>query len=138
MSRSVLLIVSLFLLVAIQGCSTKTYGRQGEVTSFEKESLTCREIDIEIAKTNGFISTVNKESSFSGRDVLAILGDFGIGNALERSAALDSATARLDKLGDLRVTKNCGAGVASISPASVPRQNVQASQQAVAPPGPNQ
>ncbi|MEJ1959687.1 MAG: hypothetical protein WDM70_09950 [Nitrosomonadales bacterium] len=58
--------------------------------------MNCREIDLETAKVNGFIDQVNKESEFSGRDVLAILGDFGIGNNLEKSTALESANKRIE------------------------------------------
>jgi hypothetical protein len=42
--------------------------------------------------------------------VLAILGDFGIGNSLEKSAALESATRRIEQLRELRDAKKCGAG----------------------------
>ena len=97
---------------ALQGCATKTYGRQGTLTNYEKETMTCREIDLEIAKTQGFIDHVNTESKFSGRDVLAILGDFGIGNSLERSAAIESANKRIEQLRDLKTAKKC-----SVNPA---------------------
>ena len=93
----------------LQGCATKNYGRQGTLTDFEKNSLTCREMDLEIAKARGFIDHVNKESEFSGRDVLAILGDFGIGNSMERSAALESANMRIEELRGLKNAKNCPA-----------------------------
>jgi hypothetical protein len=91
----------------LQACATKTYGRQGQLTDFEKQTFTCRDIDLETAKVRGWIDGVNKESEFSGRDVLAILGDFGIGNAMERGAAMESANTRLASLKDLRQTKNC-------------------------------
>jgi len=133
MYRACLLVLSICMLAAIQGCATKTYGRQGDVTTYEKDSLTCREIDIEIAKTNGFITTVNRESEFSGRDVLAILGDFGIGNSLERSAALESANTRREKREALRGTKNCAAQAQGKSPEAPALQTVQASQQATVP-----
>lgn len=55
---------------------------------------------------------VNKESEFSGRDLLAILGDFGIGNNLEKTAALESANKRIEQLRDLRTLKKCEAGQA--------------------------
>jgi hypothetical protein len=42
--------------------------------------------------------------------VLAILGDFGIGNSLEKSTALESATRRIEQLRELRDAKKCGAG----------------------------
>ncbi len=74
--------------------------------------MTCREVDLELAKTRGFVDQVNKESEFSGRDVLAFLGDFGIGNSLEKSAALESANKRIEQLQTLRDTKKC-----SVNPA---------------------
>jgi hypothetical protein len=95
------------LALAIGGCATKNYGRQGTVSTFEQDTMTCREIDLEIARTQGFLEHVNKESEFSGRDVLAFLGDFGIGNSLEKTAALESATKRTEQLKDLRTKRSC-------------------------------
>lgn len=77
------------------------------MTEFEKSSMTCREIDLEIAKTQGFVDHVKTESEFSGRDVLAILGDFGIGNAMEKTSALKSATDRIKQLNELKRMKSC-------------------------------
>ena len=108
MLRSVIFVSALASVLLVQGCATKTYGRQGTLTGFEKDTMSCREIDLEIAKTRGFIDQVNKESAFSGRDVLAILGDFGIGNSMEKSAALESANKRSEQLAELRTTKKCG------------------------------
>ena len=112
MKHIALLVVFTLLIISIQGCATKTYGRQGTLTSYEKDSMTCREIDLELAKNRGFVDYVNKESEFSGRDVLAILGDFGIGNNMEKSAALESANKRIEQLRDLRDGKKCGANPA--------------------------
>lgn len=70
--------------------------------------MTCREIDLDMAKTRGFIDHVNMESEFSGKDVLAFLGDFGIGNNnMEKSAALESANNRIESLSVLRRMKQC-------------------------------
>lgn len=101
-------VITILSVLAV-GCATKNYGRQGSVTNYEQDNLTCREIDIEIAKTQGFLDHVNKESEFSGKDVLAILGDFGIGNAMEKSAAIESANTRTTQLRALRAGKKCGA-----------------------------
>ena len=109
MNRTVLLAAAAMALVLLQGCATKTYGRQSQLTGYEKTSMTCREIDLDLAKTRGFIDHVNKESKFSGKDVLAILGDFGIGNNMEKSAALESADVRISDLNALRQTKQCPA-----------------------------
>jgi hypothetical protein len=112
MKNVMILAMSALVIVSIQGCATKTYGRQGTLTSYEKDSMTCREIDLELAKARGFVDHVNKESEFSGRDVLAILGDFGIGNNMEKSAALESANKRIKQLRDIRDAKKCGANPA--------------------------
>jgi hypothetical protein len=101
-------LIGVLVVISIQGCATKTYGRQGSLSTFEKNTMSCREMDLEIAKTRGFIDLVNKESEFSGRDVLAILGDFGIGNSMEKSAAIESANKRLEQLEAERNTKKCG------------------------------
>ena len=100
-------LVAGLVVIALAGCATKHYGRQGTLTSVERDTMTCREIELEIAKTRGFIDHVNKESRFDGRDVLAILGDFGIGNSMEKDAALESADARIKDLEALRSAKAC-------------------------------
>lgn len=107
MKSLICLITFTSVLFAIQGCATKNYGKQGILTHYEKEVMTCREIDLESAKVRGFIDYVKKESELSGRDVLAFFGDLTIGNNLEKSAALDSADKRLDQLRELREAKKC-------------------------------
>jgi hypothetical protein len=107
--KNLSVVMAVLMLALIQGCATKTYGRQGALTSYEKDSMTCREIDLDLAKTRGFVDHVNKESEFSGRDVLAMMGDFGIGNNMEKSAALESANKRIEQLRDLRNAKKCSA-----------------------------
>ncbi len=91
----------------LQGCATKNYGRQGILSSYEEEYMTCREINLELAKMQGFIEYVNKESEFSGEDVLAILGDLGIGNYMEKKDAIESANNRIAALNDLKNRKHC-------------------------------
>lgn len=107
-------------LAAVSGCATKTYGRLGPLTSYETASLTCREIDLDIGRTHGFIQRVNNESEFSGKDVLAFLGDFGIGNSMEKSAAMESATTRLNQLESLRGSRCSATSQAAAEPGAVP------------------
>ena len=107
MIRSIAICSAITVLVSFQGCATKTYGRQGSLTAYEKETMTCREIELDLAKTRGFVNHVDEESKFSGKDVLALLGDFGIGNHLEKTAALESANSRVASLNELRGTKQC-------------------------------
>jgi hypothetical protein len=95
----------LLAVVFAQGCATKHYGRQDELMPDDKEKLTCSDIDLQAAEARAFIARVNKESEFSGLDVVAILIDFGIGNQIERSAALES----LEDLRQLGAAKKCAA-----------------------------
>jgi hypothetical protein len=92
---------------AIGGCATKNHGRVTPLSSMEKTSLNCREIDIEISKVQSFMTQISTNSEIDGRSVLGFLGDFGIGNAMERSAAEKSAKQRLEELNALRVERNC-------------------------------
>lgn len=104
-----LIALALASTLALTGCATKHYGRQGELTSYEKETMTCREIALENAKVMGFLDHVEKESEFDGRSVLSFLGDFGIGNLMEKDNAVKSAHTRLKQLSDLSAQKSCDA-----------------------------
>ena len=97
----------LLCILCVTGCATKNYGRQGELTQYEKNTLSCREIALEQAKVDGFIDYVEKESEFDGRSVLSFLGDFGVGNVIEKKAALTSANRRLEQLKEVENKKNC-------------------------------
>ncbi len=92
----------------VTGCAVQRYGRQQNVTNAERDYLDCRAIEVEIAKTQGFIkdATEHKEK-FTGKDVIAFLGDFGIGDSMEYSAAMKSATNRMEQLQQLKQEKGC-------------------------------
>lgn len=102
MKKSLLLLAAC---AALAGCATKNYGRQGDVTSYEAQTMTCREIALETAKVHGYLDRVEKESQFDGRSVLSFLGDFGIGNTMEKSAAIQAANKRLAQLQAAKSTK---------------------------------
>lgn len=101
----------LLCMLCVTGCATKNYGRQGELTQYEKNTMTCREIALEKAKVQGFKEHVEKESEFDGRSVLSFLGDFGVGNVIEKKAALTSANRRLEQLKEVEKQKNCSGKV---------------------------
>lgn len=106
LSRTCPQIALLCGLLLLSGCATKRFGRMQEVSYVERTELSCREIDIEIAKTRQFLDQIN-EDDFDGRDILGFLGDFGIGNAMERSDAVKSGQARLEELQALRAENGC-------------------------------
>ena len=114
-----IMIAALLAAATLSGCATKTFGRMGSLTPFERETMTCREIALEAARTDGFIERVTTESRFDHKDVLAFLGDFGIGNSMERQAAMESATLRRGQLGELATAKQCGA-IAALPAVSSP------------------
>jgi hypothetical protein len=70
--------------VALSGCATKRYGRLQPLTGAERVAYTCRDIDIEIAKVSAFQTQVAEGAQFNMASVLGILGDYGIGNSMER------------------------------------------------------
>jgi hypothetical protein len=94
-------------LVMLCGCATKNHGRMSYVSELEKREYTCREIELELAKVDAFLDQVSENSKVDGRSVLGFLGDFGIGNSMERSAAEKSARERRAQLEELKTEKGC-------------------------------
>lgn len=72
-----------------------------------RKTMNCREIQLEQAKVQGCVQAVDKESEFSGRSVLPFLGDFGIGNVIEKNAAMESADSRAYQLRMLSFERGC-------------------------------
>lgn len=103
--RQVFIVLIGFMFI---GCATKHYGRQINLTNYEKEKLECKDIKLELEKASGLINYVRKESStIDGKEILAFLGDFGVGNLIESESAQESAMIRIDELRELQVQKGC-------------------------------
>ncbi len=101
-------VVALGLMLLVSACATQRYGRLQRVTPAEANYLTCEAIEVEIEKGNAFIKATNdKDAEVTGKDVLAFLGDFGIGNSMEHTDAIESATDRLNDLAELKQQKGC-------------------------------
>jgi len=93
--------------IFVAGCATKNYGRLQPLTGAERVAYTCREVDLEIAKVQAFQQQVIEGAQFNMASALGILGDYGIGNSMERSGAEASAARRLGQLNDLKAEKGC-------------------------------
>ena len=93
--------------LVVSGCATKRYGRLQPLTGAERVAYNCRDVDLEIAKVGAFQAQVADGAQFNMASVLGILGDYGIGNSMERSAADASAARRLKELNDLKAEKGC-------------------------------
>ncbi len=99
--------VVLVLAVAMTaGCATKRYGRMQPITDTEAQYYDCKDIEIELSKIAAFRQEI-ADAEMDGRSVVAFLGDFGIGNAMEKDDALDSAAAREADLLNLKTEKGC-------------------------------
>jgi len=99
--------LAMIMALSLAACATKHYGREMPLSSAEKGVYDCRDINLEIAKVREFRDQVREGSHVDGKSALGFLGDFGIGNKMEKDDAMSSASRRLHDLEDLRVEKNC-------------------------------
>ena len=91
-------LIGLFSILFITACATKRYGRMSSVSVAEKQHYDLKDIEIEIAKVKQFVRDVEEGAEFDFKSVLGFLGDYGIGNAMEKDAAMRSARERLEEL----------------------------------------
>ncbi len=99
------LIALLVLLLVLPGCATKRYGRMQDLTGYETSRYTLDDIDMELAKIEAFELQVAKGSEFNLLSVASFLGDYGIGNTIEKNAALRTAKERKVQLLNLKAQK---------------------------------
>ncbi|MEO0511204.1 MAG: hypothetical protein AAF065_15245 [Verrucomicrobiota bacterium] len=110
---SVKLLTILTIAGLLSGCATKRYGRMTSLTGMEKDVYDCKDIALEISKVEKFILEVNEGAEVDFMSVAGFLGDFGIGNSIEKDKALKSANERLEELKQLKIDKDCD-GVAVV------------------------
>lgn len=102
---------AIFAMLLFTSCSTQRYGRLTEVSATEKQVYTCKDLQIELAKTEEFLNSVRMQRhDTNGAHVMGFLGDFGIGNVMEGDAAELSGEQRLKQLKDLSAEKRCKNG----------------------------
>jgi hypothetical protein len=101
-----LALLSLVVAFTSAGCATHRYGRLQSLTEIERETLTCEQLEVEVAKAEQFLQEI-KAGAPAGKAVLGVLGDFGIGNAMERDDARKSGERRLRELQEARYRKGC-------------------------------
>lgn len=95
------------LTAVLAGCVTKQYGPQEALTDRDRQIMACGDIDRDLLQVEGWQQQVERRSQWDGWDALAVLGDFGVGNSIERGEALKSAELRKDQLRELRAAKGC-------------------------------
>jgi len=72
------------------------------------QAYSCKDIQIELAKARQLQAFVKSERKDDLREIAGFLGDFGIGNAMERRDAVKSADRRIEQLTSLWSYKRCG------------------------------
>ena len=107
MKHITLVAASLAALLSVQGCATKDYGKQSSLTDYEREAMTCQEIDQEMNKVVAFVKRVDSGGERHGIEFVAAIENRWIGNSLARGTALESANSRMIQLWTLRDAKKC-------------------------------
>lgn len=99
-----LVVCSLFL---VSGCATKRYGRMQPVTGYERQNYSCDDIELELQRIVAFRQQISEGAEINIASVGGFLGDFGIGNAMEKNAAERTANERETELRNLKSSKGC-------------------------------
>jgi hypothetical protein len=93
--------------VTMSGCATKRYGRMTSMSSAETQYYTCEQLAIEVSKVEQFELEVERGSKIDWKSVAGFLGDYGIGNAMEKNEAVKSAKERKAQLRQQQTAKQC-------------------------------
>ena len=88
-------------------CATKRYPIATELSAVEQEALTCRELAIELAKTDEVEAKITDTATTDWRSVAGFLGDYGIGNAMAKSEATKALSERKMSIKAAQVKKGC-------------------------------
>ncbi|MDX8391746.1 MAG: hypothetical protein R8K53_04165 [Mariprofundaceae bacterium] len=102
-----LMILSAILLLT-SACATQHYNRLPAVTYGEVRNMSCRNINLEIARAQSFIrQTKQQDEALTLQDFTGIITGFGVGNILEYNDAMDTAKKRLNQLVIVRGKRKC-------------------------------
>lgn len=93
--------------VAFSGCATKRYGRMTNMSTMEVESYDCKQLAIEVSKVEQFELEVERGAKIDWKSVAGFLGDYGIGNAMEKNEAMKSAKERKAQLREAQTKRGC-------------------------------
>ncbi|MEO1324740.1 MAG: hypothetical protein AAFV59_17235 [Pseudomonadota bacterium] len=90
-------------------CATKRYPIATELSTVEQEVLTCRELAIELAKTDEVEAQILDTAETDWRSVAGFLGDYGIGNAMAKSEASKALNERRMSIKASMFRRGCSA-----------------------------
>ncbi|MEO0955699.1 MAG: hypothetical protein AAFY12_11950 [Pseudomonadota bacterium] len=93
--------------VVLVGCATKRYPMATELSAVERAELTCRELNIELAKVAETRAQIADTAEIDWRSGAAFIADFGIGNAMAKSEADAALANRETSIQSALAAKNC-------------------------------
>jgi hypothetical protein len=99
----------------LTACATKRYPIATELSAVEQEALTCRELSIELAKTDEVEAKIIDTAETDWRSVAGFLGDYGIGNAMAKSEASKALSERRMSIKAAQVRRGCSDAAVSAS-----------------------
>ena len=95
------------IMLVTTACATKRYPIATPLSGTEASLLTCRELALELARTEETQSKIADTSQTDWRSAAGFLGDFGIGNAMAKSEAEKSLSDRRTSIMTTQAEKGC-------------------------------
>jgi len=93
--------------ILLSACATKRYPIATEISAVEREALTCRELAIELAKTDEIEAKIISTATTDWRSIAGFLGDYGIGNAMAKSEASKALSERRMSIKAAQARRGC-------------------------------
>lgn len=96
--------------LALTACATKQYPIATPLSGTEASMLNCRELAIELAKTEEMQAKIADTAEVDWRSGAAFLADFGIGNAMAKSEAEKALSTRRTSIMTAQANQGCMGG----------------------------
>lgn len=93
--------------LSLAGCATKGYQIAAPLSDNVADSMTCRELNLELAEVDEISLAIKKEAKTDIRSVGAFLMDFGIGNSMAKNRAEEALAERRASITGALISKNC-------------------------------
>lgn len=95
------------IILVTAGCATKRYPIATPLSGTEAALMTCRELALELARTEETQAKIADTSGTDWRSAAGFLGDFGIGNAMAKSEAEKALANRRTSVMTAQAEKGC-------------------------------
>lgn len=100
-------LLAIAIVVFVSGCATKRYPIATQLSGVEVELMNCRELAIELARTEETQRQILETAETDWRSVAGFLGDYGIGNSMAKSEAEKALADRRSSISTAQARKGC-------------------------------